>query len=80
MSITRSEFVKLYCALIEGKEFVECKDYYSRSVGRFWKAFDKIQHLGLSPQSKAIDIGGGIMAVLLSKILGIQASVGDINE
>ena len=80
MPVTHSEFVKQYHDLIENRDFVEYKDYYRRSIGRFWKSFDKIQHLPLSSSSKAIDIGGGIMAVLLSKILGMEASVGDVHE
>src|SRR5208282_5095943 len=80
LPVTRTEFVRSYHDLVEGREFVEYKDYYKRSVDRFWQAFDKIQRLHLPPQCKAIDIGGGIMAVLLSKILGIDACVGDVNE
>lgn len=80
MPVTRAQFDRQYHQLIEDREFVEYKDYYKRSLGRFWKAFDKIQRLNLSPQCKAIDIGGGIMAVLLSRILGMDACVGDVNE
>ena len=80
MSVTHAEFLRLYRDLIETRDFVEYKDYYRRSAVRFWKSFDKIQHLQLPAQSKAIDIGGGIMAVLLSKILGIQSYAGDLVE
>jgi SAM-dependent methyltransferase len=78
--INRSEFVRQYHKLIVGREFVEYKDYYKHSVSRFWTAFDKIQRLPLPQPCKAIDIGGGIMAVLLSKILEMNACVGDVNE
>jgi 2-polyprenyl-3-methyl-5-hydroxy-6-metoxy-1,4-benzoquinol methylase len=80
LPVTRAEFVRQYRHLIEGREFVEYKEYYKRSTDRFWQSFDKIQRLSLSPQCRAIDIGGGIMAVLLSKILGIETCVGDVSE
>lgn len=80
MPVTRAEFAKQYRALVEGREFVEHQDYYARSIDRFWKAFDKIQRLDLPPGATVIDIGGGIMAVLISKILGIKCYVGDVNE
>lgn len=80
MPVTRAEFAKQYRNLIEGRSFVEHQDYYKRSIDRFWKAFDKLQMLDLPSHITAIDIGGGIMAVLLSKILGIKSYVGDVNE
>lgn len=80
MPVTRAQFDRQYRALVEDREFVEYRDYYRRSIGRFWKAFDKIQHLNLPLHCRAIDIGGGIMAVLLSRILGIDACVGDVND
>lgn len=80
LPVTRAEFVRQYRMLIEGRDFVEYKSYYKRSVGRFWKSFAAIQRLDIPPDGKAMDIGGGIMAVLLSKLLGIDTCVGDVNE
>jgi SAM-dependent methyltransferase len=80
MTVTRAEFGKKYSALIEGRTFVEYKDYYRNSINRYWNSFDRIQRLGLPKNASVIDIGGGIMAVLLSKILGLNACVGDVNR
>jgi hypothetical protein len=66
--------------LIEGRTFVEYKDYYRNSINRYWNSFNRIQRLGLPKDATAIDIGGGIMAVLLSKILGMNTCVGDVNR
>jgi SAM-dependent methyltransferase len=80
MSISHDDFVIRYNDLIRGRTFVEYKEYYKNSTGRFWKSFNTIQRLNLPPNSKVIDIGGGIMAVLLSKILGMDTCVGDVSE
>jgi ubiquinone/menaquinone biosynthesis C-methylase UbiE len=72
--------VEKYDQLILGRDFVEYKDYYRNSVNRFWKAFDRIQRLGLPKGAKVIDIGGGIMAVLLANIHGMDSCVGDVNR
>jgi SAM-dependent methyltransferase len=80
MSISHAEFVKIYADLILGRTFVEYKEYYENSTGRFWNAFNTIQRLNLPPKGKVIDVGGGIMAVLLSKTLGLDACVGDVSE
>ena len=78
--ITHKQFVQLYNELIVGRTFVEYQDYYRQSIQRFWISFDKIQRLHLPTRSKVIDIGGGIIAALLSKILGMEACVGDVTN
>jgi len=80
MTVSKAEFDKCYRDITEGKNFVEYAEYYVSSNGRFWNAFCGIQRLGVSSNSKAIDIGGGIMAVLLNRLLGINTCVGDVNR
>ena len=80
MICNRTEFEKHYNAAILGKIFVEYESYYKDSVVRFWQAFDRIQRLNLPPDARVLDIGGGIMAVLLHKILGLSVTVGDVNR
>ena len=67
MTISHAEFLKRYRQLVAGRTFVENERYYEQSSERFWKSFDAIQRLDLPVKSNIIDIGGGIMAVLLSK-------------
>src|SRR5690606_11388814 len=74
------DFERYYKELICGKEFVESASYYENSMTRLWKAFDRIQRLNLPPSAKVIDIGGGIMGVLLARIHGMQVTVGDVNR
>jgi SAM-dependent methyltransferase len=80
MTISHAEFLKRYRQPVAGRTFVENERYYEQSSERFWKSFDAIQRLDLPAKSNIIDIGGGIMAVLLSKILEMDACVGDATE
>ncbi len=75
MICNKTEFVRHYSELIRGKDFVEYESYYENSVIRFWKAFDRIQRLDLPPSPKVLDIGGGIMGVLLARIHGMHVRV-----
>lgn len=80
MICNKTDFERHYKELICGKEFVESASYYENSMTRLWKAFDRIQRLNLPPSAKVIDIGGGIMGVLLARIHGMQVTVGDVNR
>ena len=75
-----SEFRRLYRAEIQHRHFVEEPEYYRNSEERFWQGFRRIQNLGLPPGTNAIDIGGGITGVLVSKLLGFRVTVADVNE
>ncbi|MET0250749.1 MAG: class I SAM-dependent methyltransferase [Novosphingobium sp.] len=77
--IARRAFSEVYKQAILGRSFVEDVDYYRQSEERFWKAFQEIESLGLAAGSRVLDIGGGIMAVLLSKLLHHDAIVGDVT-
>jgi 2-polyprenyl-3-methyl-5-hydroxy-6-metoxy-1,4-benzoquinol methylase len=80
MTVTRSEFDAAYRETILGRHFVEDLEYYRMAGERFWKSFRKIESLGLKPDARVIDIGGGIMAVLLHALLGYKAIVGDVTS
>lgn len=79
MAVSRSEFDAAYRATILGRHFVEDLDYYRMADERFWKSFQKIESLALRPDATVLDIGGGIMAVLLNTLLGYKAIVGDVT-
>ena len=80
MTVSRSEFDAAYQACILGRHFVEDIDYYRMAGDRFWKSFQKIESLQLNADASVLDIGGGIMAVLLNKLVGCKAIVGDVNS
>jgi SAM-dependent methyltransferase len=78
--VDRTRFNHAYDTLITTRDFVEFKDYYRLSRERFWRNFCKVQALGLGAGTRTLDIGGGIMAILLSDLLSHDACVGDVNE
>ena len=80
MYCSRQEFIRHYNEVIIGKTFVEYESYYRKSILRFWRAFDHIQRMQLPAQTRVLDIGGGIMGALLSRICGLQVTVGDVNR
>lgn len=77
--VSRAEFDRVYNTHILGREFVEDIAYYRLSSERFWRCLKKIESLRLESGSRALDIGGGIMAILLGHLLGFKSCVGDIT-
>lgn len=78
--VSYQEFSRVYADCIRGRCFVEDRAYYVASKLRFWEGFRRIDALGLPVGSRVLDIGGGILAVLLARLLGFEASVGDVND
>jgi 2-polyprenyl-3-methyl-5-hydroxy-6-metoxy-1,4-benzoquinol methylase len=78
--VSRAEFDAAYEALILDRTFVEDVNYYYASRQRFWLALCHIADIGLTPGSRAVDIGGGIMGVLMAKLLGFDVVVADVTE
>ncbi|TCP39573.1 methyltransferase family protein [Rhodovulum marinum] len=79
-TVSYATFSQTYESHIQGRTFVENLAYYRRCKQRFWKSFQYIEALGLPPGSRVLDIGGGILAVLVSRLLKFDAIVGDVNE
>lgn len=79
-SVSYAEFSRVYDSQIQNRTFVEDPAYYRACKPRFWEAFRRIDALGLPEGARALDIGGGIMAVLLSQLLKFDAMVGDVND
>ena len=80
MTVTRKAFFAAYDEAIVKRNFVEDSGYYRQSGERFWQCFHTIDMLGLPRGATVLDIGGGIMAVLLKQLLGFDAAVGDVTE
>ena len=79
-TITKAQFDRVFAEIIVGRTFVENLEYYKHSRKRFWIAFQQIAALGLAQNARVLDIGGGIMAVLLKELLGMNPIVGDVVE
>jgi 2-polyprenyl-3-methyl-5-hydroxy-6-metoxy-1,4-benzoquinol methylase len=80
MRHSKEEFIRHYNEIIIGKSFVEYESYYQNSINRFWHAFDRLQSMDLAPDTRVLDIGGGIMGALLARICGFHVTVGDVNR
>lgn len=80
IEVSRAEFDRAYDECILGRNFVEDVDYYHAARTRYWLSFRHIADLGLPPESMAVDIGGGIIGVLLSRLLEFDVIVADVNE
>jgi SAM-dependent methyltransferase len=78
--VSYKKFSRVYADCIDGRTFVEDRSYYEACKPRFWEAFRRIDRLGLPPGSRVLDIGGGILAVLVARLLGFEAMVGDVND
>lgn len=78
--VSYTQFSRVYLDCIQGRTFVEDRAYYEACKPRFWEAFRRIDALRLPAGSRVLDIGGGILAVLVARLLGFTAMVGDVNE
>ena len=78
--IPRDRFDAVYRDCVLDRSFVEDIDYYYASRTRFWLAFQHIMDIGLPPGSVVVDIGGGIMGVLLARLLEFDVIVADVND
>jgi hypothetical protein len=79
-TVSRADFDAAYEALILDRTFVEDVNYYYASRQRFWLALCHIADIGLPPGARAVDIGGGIMGVLMARLLGFDVVVADVTE
>ena len=80
MTISRTEFDRVYEAEILDRRFVEDIAYYHASKMRFWRAFQRIDALNLPKETVTMDIGGGIMGILVQRLLGHKIVVADVND
>lgn len=78
--VTKAAFDAAYDEHILAKEFVEYADYYIHSRRRYWRTYQQLLRLELSAGLTVAEIGGGQMAVLLSKLHDVHATAADVND
>ena len=76
----RREFDHLYDQFILKAGFFEQGDYYQVSRERYWETFRYLAGMGVPPGTQLLEVGGGQLAVLGSKLLGHEARVADVSE
>ena len=74
------QFSEAYGSMIEGRRFVEYREYYTHARNRYERTFRQIAALGLPSGTRHLDIGGGQMALLTRKLLGFDACAGDVVD
>lgn len=76
----KARFDAAYDEHILAREFVEYADYYTHSRRRYWRTYQQVMRLGLTEGTTVLEVGGGQMAILLSKLHGLPASAADVND
>ena len=60
--------------------FLESPNYYKRYKSRYYSIMKAIVSFRLSKNSKILEIGGGQIALLAGKMLGVYATVCDVSD
>jgi SAM-dependent methyltransferase len=76
----RSDFEKIYDSSIIGAGFFESDDYYRFDRERYWRSLQIFCDLAVPRPARILEIGGGQMAVLCSKLFNDKCEVGDISD
>lgn len=71
-------FDEAYDRVVQGRDFVEYRDYYAQARSRYRQTADLIGRLGLPRGARHLDIGGGQMALLTREMHGFRPTVGDV--
>lgn len=77
--LRRSDFDRLYEALILNGGFTETRDYYVNARGRYWRSLQFLSNLDLPYPAKILEIGGGQMALLCKGLFDDDCTVGDVS-
>ena len=78
--LQRKKFDQVYDDLVIDAGFCEFPDYYGVARERYWRSLELLVKMGLSETDKVVEFGGGQMAIILSKLFGMDCTVADIND
>ncbi|MEH2557280.1 SAM-dependent methyltransferase [Bradyrhizobium algeriense] len=76
----RPDFERIYASCIIGAGFFESDDYYRHDQERYWRSLEIFCELDLPRPARILEIGGGQMAVMCSKLFNDECVVGDISD
>ncbi len=80
MSVSRSTFSQTYNEAIIGKSFLEYAGYYQIEKERYYQTFRYLLSMDLEDDAELLEIGGGQLAIMAKKLLGVEAVVGDVSD
>jgi 2-polyprenyl-3-methyl-5-hydroxy-6-metoxy-1,4-benzoquinol methylase len=78
--ITDAAFDAAYGEFVRPGGFHELDSYYTISRDRYFLTLGYLAEIDLPEHAKVLDIGGGQMAILAAKLLGMDTTIGDISE
>jgi SAM-dependent methyltransferase len=78
--LDRTAFDAVYEQVIIGNNFFELPTYYREHQPRYRRTIEHVARLGLPAGSNMLDIGGGQIALLCSKLFGHSAMLADVNS
>jgi SAM-dependent methyltransferase len=78
--LSRSAFDAAYDTFVRPGGFHELNSYYAISRERYFLTLRYLADLDLPDPAKLLDVGGGQFAILVSKLFGDEATIGDIGD
>jgi len=79
-SFFEEDFDRSYDSVIKGNNFSEDPDYYDRERPRYRRTVEYICNLQLPECADVLEIGGGQICLLLSKLFGDKCTLADVND
>jgi SAM-dependent methyltransferase len=78
--VVRSRFEKIYKSSVIGAGFFESDDYYRLERERYWRSLQLLCELNIPTPTRLLEIGGGQIAILFSKLFEDECVVADISN
>ena len=76
----RTHFEEIYESFVVGAGFFESNDYYKLERERYWRSLRLLCELSIPARTRLLEIGGGQLAILFSKLFKDECVVADISD
>lgn len=80
MTLDGGAFTRAYREVVIGNHFFEEPGYYVREEPRYRTTLEAIEALQLPRGARMLEIGGGQIALLGTRLLGLDATLGDVGD
>lgn len=77
--LDRRAFDAAYDEVVLGNAMVEGLAYYQRYRDRYWQTLRHLARIPLPRPARVLEIGGGQIALLMSRLFGDQGTVADVS-
>lgn len=79
-AFTNDEFDRAYNEVVIGNRFFEEPSYYRRARSRYRRTVEYLASLQLPRATQALEIGGGQIALLMSRLFDDRCTVADVSS